>query len=111
MYITGLMPPDQPDIYISFQPSIEFIDYLTLIVSCVSFWLGFSPFSFLLSVKISKSIFKSSRNNDRGQNLEMIDNNQVVKRNDLNALESKLRFFVLASIERKMNNLKIIGKE
>lgn len=44
----NMLAPNEPDIITVMKPMLYFIDFLTYTLSCLSFWLGFSPFLFLI---------------------------------------------------------------
>lgn len=57
-----------PKITTIYLPAHDFIDYLTFILSYISFWLGFSPFGFLGI--INQRFFANSDTLDRNRSIE-----------------------------------------
>ena len=43
IYIS-LYPPDEPEVVVKHAPQMELLDFVTYILSCISFWFGWSPF-------------------------------------------------------------------
>lgn len=81
-----LYASNSPLIQSTYKPLINFIDYLTYILSCVSFWLGFSPLNFLTTKK------KRRKKNDL--------NSRQLNRMQLNLINKRFLF-----IERQMMRL------
>lgn len=65
-----LYPPTQPDISSHLKPKITLIDFVTYLLSCVSFWLALSPLSFLLDNNYVKRFvlrfeFRTNKRDDK----------------------------------------------
>lgn len=52
--------PDSPSIVSTYVPKLDFIQFTILGLSCIAFWLGFSPLTFILA----RQFFKSSSDHD-----------------------------------------------
>ena len=46
-----LYAPNQPEVVTTFLPIANIVDYITLALSCISFWFGWSPMYFLRKLK------------------------------------------------------------
>ena len=60
MYFT-VYPPDEPNLINIHFAKCELIDFLTLNLSSISFWFGWSPFYFLLKTKLFDRFFVRNR--------------------------------------------------
>ncbi len=59
-----LMAPSVPKFFTLYTPMMLLIDFVTYVLSCISFWLAFSPLtSLILSVKYLN--FKSTKRNEK----------------------------------------------
>lgn len=57
-----LMMSSEPRITTQFKPQINPVDYITYVLSCVSFWLAWSPLDFLLNSFVSNVIRRRLNN-------------------------------------------------
>src|SRR5689334_12631875 len=59
MSYTGwnLFEPFVPKLITIHKPQISLIDFVTYILSCISFWFGWAPLPFLLEIKFDKIKF------------------------------------------------------
>ena len=51
-FYVNIYPPDEPDIITQHVPQMKLVDFVTYLLSCISFWFGFSPFTFLVKTKL-----------------------------------------------------------
>lgn len=49
--LMDLMASNSPTIVVTYTPIILLIDYVTFLLSCISFWIGWSPLGFMFDVK------------------------------------------------------------
>lgn len=75
-----LYAPSDPTIISTFKPHIQLVDFITYLLSCVSFWLAWSPVEFL------SSLGKKCHNNSDAQTVPR----ENALRNQLFALHNKL---------------------
>lgn len=56
-----LYASNSPDVITTFTPLMSVIDFITYVLSCVSFWLGFSPLGSMYTIKEKNRSKRNSR--------------------------------------------------
>jgi len=54
-----LYATNEPDVITEFKEKTSFVDYITMLLSCIGFWFGFSPLFFLRDVDIISIIMST----------------------------------------------------
>lgn len=72
--IINFNAPNQPDVLAVFRPVLPLVDYVTYILSSASFWLGFSPYVFLVNISSSK-MFCGSKKPQSKASIGMVNSN------------------------------------
>lgn len=93
-----LRAPNQLTTSITYKPRISLIDFITYLLSCISFWLGWSPLGFLQNIRQRKSCRHVNLNNG-------ISSNAI---NDSNLARIELKFNAVYSLIRKLDQKFIV---
>lgn len=54
--IFELLAPNEPYVISEYKPQVQLVDFVTASLSCLGFWLAWSPLDFLLKIQFSKIV-------------------------------------------------------